>query len=192
MITIQSLPVAYLEGALVFYCPFFIFMMYNMCMKINSHSPAETEVFARSFVNEIFVRDRAVHATIVGLYGDLGSGKTTFTQAVARVLGIETTVTSPTFVIEKIYTIDKNKADKNPKVNHSQSTAFTHLIHIDAYRLEKSEELVRLDWQEIIADPSNLILIEWPERVSEIVPADHIRLHFTFIDETTREIEMLQ
>lgn len=154
---------------------------------ITSHSLSETETFAGSFLDAIShgddrMRSQGVRATVVGLYGDLGSGKTAFTQAVARALNIRETVTSPTFVIEKIYAVNHSGTD-------SQITPFTHLIHIDAYRLEKSEELIRLGWNEIIADPANLILIEWPEKVPDIMPADHIKLSFTFIDEITREIE---
>ena len=143
------------------------------------HSLNEMDIFVMQWVTGISGSKKK--ATVVGLYGDLGSGKTAFTQAVAKVLGIKTTVTSPTFVIEKIY-----------KINYKQSTGFTHFIHIDAYRLGKSDELVRLGWNEIITDPSNLIFIEWPERVVDSMPIDHIKLKFTFIDETTREIEVLQ
>ena len=121
-------------------------------------------------------------ATVVGLYGDLGSGKTTFTQAAAKSLGIQETVTSPTFVIEKIYLLDKTRSKK------LSGGGFSHLIHIDAYRLEKSSELLHLGWNEITANPSNLIFIEWPERIADILPADMKKIQFTFIDETTREI----
>jgi tRNA threonylcarbamoyladenosine biosynthesis protein TsaE len=115
-------------------------------------------------------------ATTVGLYGELGSGKTSFTQGVAKALDIAENVVSPTFVIEKIYEL------KNQN--------FSHLIHIDAYRLEKSSELLHLGWQEIIADPKNLILIEWPERVADIMPL-HICINFRHIENEQREIEIL-
>jgi tRNA threonylcarbamoyladenosine biosynthesis protein TsaE len=62
------------------------------------------------------------------------------------------------------------------------------LIHIDAYRLEKSEELLSLGWKEISENPKNLIFVEWPEKVKEILPNDIRMLEFRFIDETTREI----
>lgn len=97
-------------------------------------------------------------ATVVALSGDLGAGKTTFAQAIARALGVEETVTSPTFVIEKIYELEGKK--------------WQHLIHIDAYRLKDPHELEVLGWNEIIADPSNLILIEWPENIATIMPGD--------------------
>jgi tRNA threonylcarbamoyladenosine biosynthesis protein TsaE len=157
-------------------------------MKTVTHSPKETDAFAKKWLEDLIIKrkdDEKGKAIIVGLYGDLGSGKTTFTQAVARALGIEEIVTSPTFVIEKIYALNEEKKEKIDK----QSTCFTHLIHIDAYRLEKSDELARLGWNEIIGNPANLILIEWPEKVADIMPADHIKLKFVFLDETTREIE---
>ncbi|MEI6058001.1 MAG: tRNA (adenosine(37)-N6)-threonylcarbamoyltransferase complex ATPase subunit type 1 TsaE [bacterium] len=161
-------------------------------MHINSHSLLETGGFAGQFLDLIEkshaqkmteggggTAAKSAGAYVVGLYGDLGSGKTAFTQLIAKLLGIEEGITSPTYVIEKVYPIN------------SLQTAFKHLIHIDAYRLEKSAELAHLGWSEIISDPTNLVLIEWPERVADIMPADHIRLKFTFIDDTTREIEML-
>ena len=121
-------------------------------------------------------------ATVVGLYGNLGAGKTTFTQIVAKTLGVEETVTSPTFVIEKIYRLVAS--------SQHQVARFENLIHIDAYRLEKSEELLHLGWQEIISDPKNLILIEWPERVADIMPK-HIQVKLTHISENSREIEVV-
>src|SRR6185295_9613936 len=102
--------------------------------------------FAKSLKNPgVFSKNssKLSKATIVGLYGDLGSGKTCFMQGVGATLGISENIVSPTFVIEKIY-----------KLEHD---SFSHLIHIDAYRLEKAEELLHLGWQEIIDNPANLI-----------------------------------
>src|ERR1700679_1259702 len=105
---------------------------------------------------------RADTATVVTLSGDLGTGKTTFTQAVAKALGVGEDVTSPTFVIEKIYQLKGQKFDR--------------LIHIDAYRLENEHELKVLGFEELLEDPKNLILLEWPERVAELIPADATRI----------------
>lgn len=139
----------------------------------TSKNLEDTQQIAEDFVRDLVPKNTAL---VVGLYGDLGSGKTTFTQQVAKALGITETVTSPTFVIEKIYTISHN--------------SFTQLIHIDAYRLESSKELVQLHWQEIINDPKNIIMLEWPERVADILPDGMAKLTFIFIDETTREVEV--
>ncbi len=132
------------------------------CMQTNSLN--EFQKTAQDFALKL---TPSTEARVVGLYGNLGAGKTTFTQAIAKSLGVEETVTSPTFVIEKIYELTGGK--------------FTHLIHIDAYRLEKSEELLHLGWQEVTSDPKNLILIEWPERVVEIMPK-HIKVSLKTLD----------
>ena len=145
-------------------------------MKIISKSLKDTENIAREFSEKEFVKNEE-GALVVGLYGDLGSGKTAFTQAVAKCLGVKENVTSPTFVIEKIYKLDH----KN----------FDHLIHIDAYRLSGGNELLHLGWDEIAKNPKNIIFIEWPERVSEILPDDIKKIHFTFVDEKTRVIEII-
>lgn len=113
-------------------------------------------------------------ALLLGLLGDLGSGKTTFVKCVGRALGISETITSPTFIIEKIY-----------KIDHSH---FDHVIHIDAYRLEEPAELVHLGWQEIIDNPKNIILLEWPEKVLSILPESTSTINFKFINENEREI----
>ena len=101
---------------------------------------------------------------MVALSGDLGAGKTTFAQGVAQALGVQETVTSPTFVIEKIYKLENAK--------------WQRLIHIDAYRLKGAHELEVLGWKELVADTGNLILIEWPERVAEAIPEGATRISF--------------
>ena len=141
--------------------------------KIITQSLSETQKLAKDWLNSLSIINEA---TIVGLYGNLGSGKTTFTQSVARELGIKEAVTSPTFVIEKLY-----------ETKHKH---FKRLIHIDAYRLEKGRELQDLNFEELVNNPNNLIIIEWPENVKEILPEDHIKIHCSFIDENTREFEV--
>lgn len=142
-------------------------------MKYVSKNLEDTAKIAQDFVRNL---KPGSQATLVKLSGDLGSGKTTFTQAVAKTLGVIETVTSPTFIIEKIY-----------KLDHQH---FSHLIHIDAYRLEKGDELAKLGFAEIAKDAKNLIFIEWPEKVADILPQQSQKISFTFIDEQTREISV--
>ncbi len=113
-------------------------------------------------------------ATIIGLYGDLGAGKTTFTKVLAEVLGVKETVTSPTFVLEKIYKLDKQK--------------FSHLIHIDAYRLDVSSELEHLGWDIIMSSGSNLIVVEWADKIEDMLPKDTKKIYFKITGENEREI----
>ncbi len=141
-------------------------------MEYQISNSVEMEKLAQEFAKNLEPNKEG--ATVVGLYGDLGAGKTFFTQSVARFFGIEDTIVSPTFVIEKIYEIKDQK--------------FTHLIHIDAYRLESSNELLMLGWQKIISDSNNLILIEWPERVGDIMPK-HTKISIKHKEnETSREV----
>lgn len=125
----------------------------------------------------------AEQAMVVGLYGELGSGKTAFMKEVARVLNVEEHVVSPTFVIERIYHIPE-------RTKMGENKIFNHLIHIDAYRLEGERELIDLGWEDIRRDNRNLIFIEWADRVSKILPKDHIKIYFKHIDENTREVEI--
>lgn len=119
------------------------------------------------------LKPQADAATVVTLSGDLGAGKTTFTQGVARALGVTETVTSPTFVLEKIYPIRNTS-----RSNGAGKLGFKRLVHIDAYRLKGAHELEVLGWNELLADPGNLILLEWPERVEGAIPNDATRITF--------------
>lgn len=142
-------------------------------MEYISHSLEETFKIAVNFGAKI--KPTESEATIIGLYGELGSGKTAFMKFLAESFGIKETIQSPTFVIEKIYELE----NKN----------FQHLIHIDAYRIEKEEEMINLGWREIIADPGNLICIEWPERIAGIMPK-HVVIKFEHVSETKRKISI--
>lgn len=118
------------------------------------------------------------HAIVIGLYGDLGSGKTTFTKHLAKKLDITETVTSPTFILQKRFEID--------------FYSFKNLYHIDMYRFEDENELKCLNWQETIDNPENIVVVEWPDRVENMIPDHVLRLYFTTIDETTREVEVVE
>ncbi len=138
----------------------------------KTFSKNEIPAIAREIVGGFSVGE---NATIAALSGDLGAGKTTLTQSIAHELGVQENVISPTFVIMKSYKINTGKHDQ--------------LVHIDAYRLNSSKELMTLGWQEIISDPKNLVLIEWPERVEEIIPKNAQRILLTHKSEDEREID---
>ena len=131
-------------------------------MDATTHSLEEFNKEAARFIAGLSPHPE--NAAVVTLSGELGAGKTTFVQAIARGLGVEESVTSPTFVLEKIYALNSQR--------------FSHLIHIDAYRLKGAHELEALGWRELLADTGNLIVLEWPERVAEAIPEDAIRIRF--------------
>jgi len=148
---------------------------YNRAMLVQTNSLQEFQTQAKEFTRSLV--PSKVGATVVALSGELGAGKTTFTKEVAEVLGVVGDITSPTFVIEKVYGLPR-----------AQSRGFARLIHIDAYRLTSEQELEVLGWREIVSAPENLILLEWPEHVAEIVPKEAIRIRLKVLGEDSREI----
>ncbi len=147
-------------------------------MKRLSENLETTQTLAEEWLkNHLFLQKGSPkQATVVFLSGDLGSGKTTFTQHLAKSLGVERTVPSPTFVIRRDYDLKEN------------SGGYKKLIHIDFYRLKGPEELKTIGWEEILKNPENLILVEWPERVGEGSVNSNFHLHFRTLDENSREI----
>jgi len=121
-------------------------------------------------------------ATLVTLSGELGAGKTAFTKEVAKALGVEEVVTSPTFVLEKIYALPS-------KVGHPMSD-FKQFIHIDAYRLDSATDLAPLGFDEVMKDPSNLIFLEWPERVAEGLPPATVNIAFSVLPDHSRQMQI--
>ncbi len=153
---------------------------------LTSHSLAETGQFAKNWLFSIS-NTYANHdeALVVGLSGHLGAGKTAFTKAVAKLLGVTEEVTSPTFVIMKMYGLESVISNQKTETNlKTVEVPWKKLVHIDAYRLERREELGALDWEKLVADKNNLILMEWPENVGlkEFDPSAH--LSFDSIDGT--------
>jgi len=135
-------------------------------------------------VLEIISGERNSHeAAVLVCSGNLGSGKTTFAKALARVLGVKEEVTSPTFVIEKIYKIPAKT---------KKQTGFSRFIHIDAYRLTHERELEALRFAEAARDPENLVLIEWGDKFRKSLPHSHRELSFLFVDEKTRDISLIR
>ncbi|MEI6479535.1 MAG: tRNA (adenosine(37)-N6)-threonylcarbamoyltransferase complex ATPase subunit type 1 TsaE [bacterium] len=121
-------------------------------MVLKSSSEKETKFFAASLAEKIIsAPHKKAGAFVIKLNGDLGAGKTTFTQGFSKTLGITRRITSPTFVIMKRH-ITKHGYYKN-------------LYHIDAYRMKQIKDMNPLGFVEIIKNPNNIILIEWAENI---------------------------
>ncbi len=144
-------------------------------MKKVSKNIEDTNEIAKDFINKL--KPIKNGATVVGLYGDLGAGKTTFTQAIGKILKIKRKVSSPTFVILKKYMLPKDNV-------------FKYFFHIDAYRLKNEKELAHLGWDEIIKNKENLIFVEWPEQIKKALPKKHYQIHIDHIKEGGRVFEI--
>ncbi len=120
---------------------------------------------------------RGIGAIILKLSGELGAGKTTFTQALAECYGITEKVLSPTFILARVHDIEND-------------ARFTRLVHIDAYRLKNADELTTIGWDEYVKDDTTLIVLEWPEKVAEKIAYSKHAIVFTHDNEQTRGIEM--
>jgi tRNA threonylcarbamoyladenosine biosynthesis protein TsaE len=115
------------------------------------------------------------------LDGELGAGKTTFTQGLLKGLGAQEPYTSPTFLIMKQYEISAQES-----VTKSQDR-INNVFHFDAYRVE-AKDLLELGWEEILSDEKNITIIEWSERVKKILPKNSLQIIFEWVDENKRKI----
>lgn len=134
---------------------------------IKTTSAAETQDFGAEFAK------RLSPGVVVCLYGDLGAGKTTLVQGIARGLGIKKRLISPTFILVRRYKL-----------------SIGYLYHIDLYRLQNVDEVKAIGIEELLADPTNILLIEWPERIESLLPKRYWKVQLKTIDEKTRSIEM--
>lgn len=132
----------------------------------------QLEEAARTVLLQLSHQRKEAGAMVLGLKGDLGTGKTTFVQTFAQLLGVEEMVTSPTFTIMKRYAT-------------KPGAIFSTLVHVDAYRIESTEEMAVLRFEDILREKSTILCIEWPERIVQILPPDTIILTFSL--KTTRE-----
>jgi len=123
-------------------------------MEVVVKSIFELEQEAAAFATRL---SKGKSATLITLSGELGAGKTAFTKALAKACGITEHITSPTFVLEKIYTLP-------------EGNIFTRLAHIDAYRLKSGSELSALGFDELMKDTDTLVILEWPEIVADTLP----------------------
>ncbi|MBP9864597.1 tRNA (adenosine(37)-N6)-threonylcarbamoyltransferase complex ATPase subunit type 1 TsaE [Patescibacteria group bacterium] len=107
--------------------------------------------------------------SILALQGELGAGKTTFTQALAKELGVAKVPQSPTFALMRSYEVPNYEGIKR-------------LIHVDAYRLEDEKELMVLDLDEELADGESVLVVEWPEKIRKWLDGHMESIHFLNIN----------
>ncbi|MDB5203988.1 MAG: conserved hypothetical nucleotide-binding protein [Candidatus Taylorbacteria bacterium] len=144
-------------------------------MKIIAKTLENTKQFAKDLIIEISkkITDKA---TILDLKGDLGAGKTTLVQMLGSELGVTEIIQSPTFVIMKSY-----------KTKHP---LFKTLVHIDAYRIEHIDEAKILKLENIFIDPTNLVCIEWAEKIKEVIPEAAIKVRCELLENDEHQYEI--
>lgn len=142
-------------------------------MHLVSQNSQDTLAIAAKLAKHLVAGMPRTAAVVVALRGDLGAGKTTFTQGFARALGVRELPKSPTFNLAKRYAIP--------------GTPYA-LWHLDCYRLEGRGDLNAMDMYTVFADPNNIVLIEWPERIGDGLPRDHVEVHMTHEEGNRRGI----
>jgi len=131
---------------------------------LRSASPEETRAIGERLAPLLDAGD------VLLLSGELGAGKTTFVQGLARGLGYDGSVSSKSFVIMGEY------------------AGRVRLYHADLYRLEDAEQVWELGLEEISRD--GVLVVEWPERAPEILPEEHLMVHFQVVSEDSRELSL--
>jgi len=134
-----------------------------------SKSPSQTKKFALGLAK------KARGGEILALEGGLGGGKTFFTKWFARGLGIKNTITSPSFLLMKIYRVKQNNIN--------------NFCHADVYRLKAPVEIIQLGLKEYLGKKDTITVIEWADKIKNILrPYKTTTLRFRFVDKNTRKI----
>jgi len=108
---------------------------------------------------------------ILALYGDLGSGKTTFTRFLVKALGFDSRVQSPTFVVTREYKITAGST-KESKIKK--------IYHVDLYRLQTREGVWDIGFEEMLKDKDAIVIVEWPNIAEDFFPADVVKINFEY------------
>lgn len=139
-----------------------------MVNEIKISSSAQMKKIAKIFSLSVFKSGFDLKdALVLALAGDLGAGKTAFVQGFMKGAGIGKKITSPTFTIIKSYELRiKNRGN------------YKRIYHVDLYRAKKAKEIFDLGLKEILKNPRNIVLIEWPERIKKYLPKNAIRIKF--------------
>lgn len=157
-------------------------------MEFISHSSQETQKIAADLAQKIIKTKKGI---VIALEGELGAGKTVFVKGFARALGIKSKIKSPTFVLMKKYVVSKSAKSRRRLESHleSQGVALT-FYHLDCYRVGGHKDLKIPEIKEMFSEEGGIVLIEWAERISKILPKKHITVHIDHIDKNTRKINI--
>ncbi len=131
----------------------------------------EIDKVAEEFIR--YISESDLQSNIFAFYGKMGAGKTTFIKAICKALGVQDNVNSPTFTI----------------INEYQSAKGFPIYHFDFYRINRLQEAYDIGTEDYFSG-SGLCLIEWPEKIAEILPEDCIKVSITTNPDLSRTIEI--
>lgn len=151
---------------------------YNTLMTVCVASVGELHRQAKNILENI-----PMGCNLICLYGPMGAGKTTFVQGLGRALGLKARIISPTFILMRQYQIQ----DLRFRI---QDKEIENFWHADLYRLNNIGEVKALGIQEIWADKSNLVVIEWAEKIRELLPAGRVDIHIKVLGGSKRELKI--
>ncbi|MCP3680341.1 MAG: tRNA (adenosine(37)-N6)-threonylcarbamoyltransferase complex ATPase subunit type 1 TsaE [Gammaproteobacteria bacterium] len=154
-------------------------------MKQTVTIPDETAMMA-------FGRLLASHlpaASVVTLQGELGAGKTTLVRGILRALGWQGIVRSPTYVLIELYDLAENPSPLTPLPLAGEGNRVVTVCHIDLYRLTSVDEVEMLGLRDYL-DGRTLLLIEWPERAQDALPAADLHCMIDVVGEQARQLTL--
>lgn len=159
-----------------------------MAKTIITKNFSETQKLGKEIAHDL------INGGVIALYGDLGSGKTTFTQGLAMGLGIKKKIISPTFIIMRSYNLPviARPFGSELMVEERYYEAIPkNFFHIDLYRIKNEKDIEELGITEILNDPGNIVVIEWPEKIKNFLPAIRTEIFFEYLDENKRKIQII-
>lgn len=140
-------------------------------MKIITTSATATYEFGLKLAKKV------KKGQVFSLYGDLGGGKTCFTKGLARGLGVKRHITSPTFVLMKVYKIKKG--------------GLRHFCHVDAYRLKRHGEIIEVGLKEFLGRSDTVVAIEWADKLKKILaPYRKTAIKFSYVGHNKRQLSI--
>ena len=161
--------------------------------KFVSNNPEELKKIAKDLAVNLMSRSRldiGGGALVLALIGDLGSGKTTFARTFAEGLGVKEKIKSPTFIIFRKSKIPASPAGRENK--GWREKGFLYFYHFDVYRINSEKEILNLGWEEIISNPENIVLVEWADKIENILPKNCVKINFKHLKGDKREMEIDQ
>ncbi len=134
-----------------------------------TNSVSKTQELAEKFASQINPGD------VLAFYGELGSGKTSFIQGLAKGLGIKRRIMSPTFIIVRSYALDDGS-----------------FYHVDLYRIQNNADLLGTGIDQLINDKNSIVALEWAEKMGTMLPARRIEVHIEDLKNDKRRITVVR